>query len=182
MKEKSKICFWLLHCPHFTASCSLLYSPLEREGGGYPIICFLIVSTEKHSNKMTVTGAPPANSHTVCRPCKPACWCLIEVLKDWAQQIQVRAFWQTGEAASLLPISSLRCWQGQCGWSISSQDISLCSVLKCTLTGQVCSEERALGGGSSLCAFAWSEDLGERSHEVLTVLHKSLAGGGNSGF
>lgn len=56
---------------------------------------------------MPVTGAPPANGHTVRRPCKQPCWCLIEVLKDWAQQNQASAFWQTGEAASLLPISSL---------------------------------------------------------------------------
>lgn len=127
MKEKSKICFWPLHCPHFTASCSLLYSPLEREGGGYPIICFLIVSTEKHSNKMTVTGAPPANSHTVCRPCKQACWCPIEVLKDWAQQMQVSAFWHSGEAASLLPISSLP-MSARPVWMVHLLSGSLCAA------------------------------------------------------
>ncbi|CAK6434366.1 unnamed protein product [Pipistrellus nathusii] len=102
MNEKSKICLLLLHCPHFTAPCSLL-----GQGEGYPFIFFLIVSTKKHSNKMTVTGAPPANSHTVCRHCTQTCWCLTEVLKDWAQQNQVSAFWPTGKAASLLPISSL---------------------------------------------------------------------------
>lgn len=124
----------------FTAPISqppaLLYCPREQQwgeggkrgvGGGDPIIYFLIVSTEKHSNKMPVTGAPPANGHTVRRPCKQPCWCLIEVLKDWAQQNQASAFWQTGEAASLLPISSLTT-SARPAWTVHLLSGCLCAA------------------------------------------------------
>lgn len=71
-------------------------------------------------------------------------------------------------------------------------DVSLCSMHKVPLQfgagpvkasrgKRVCAEERALRGGSGLCGFTRSEDMGGRSHEVLTVHHKTL-GGKNSGF
>lgn len=63
MNEKSEICLWLLHSPHFTAP---LLSPVTAfwgaaggAGGGvrevYPVF-FLIVSAENHFNEITLPG------------------------------------------------------------------------------------------------------------------------------
>lgn len=77
-----------------------------------------------------------------------------------------------GRLKAFSSICGVRLSKGSTDGPSPQWDVLLCALCPSThLTGQVCAEALARRGlGLGYCGFAWSEDMGRRSHDVLKFL------------